>query len=113
MILVQYRLGTEPPYHTVEVRCLSSLVGDTYRFVCSRDSYWCVASPVDDVGVPVTPEYSADDLTRVDSIKLRHRDAQELATFLTNLRLDLDEYVRTKKAMDDSKMHDAETYQIS
>jgi DNA primase large subunit len=68
---------------------------------------------VDDVGVPVTPEYSADDLTRVDSIKLRHRDAQELATFLTNLRLDLDEYVRTKKAMDDSKMHDAETYQIS
>lgn len=109
-MVFEYRLGVEPPYHTIEVRCVSSRVGDTWRFVCSRDSYWAVASPVDDVGVPVAPTYNADGLQRVDAIKIRHRDPAEITDFLRRIRIDFDEYVRTTRAMADANMHDSERY---
>jgi len=98
--------------YSLEARCLASKVGDIARFCyfVGSNVLW-VASPNDDDGIPVFPEVSSEGATRCDKISITTDDKTLVESTANGILADLDEYIRSKKALFD--MVPAETYVIS
>jgi hypothetical protein len=98
--------------YTLEVRCTQSRVGDIARFCyyVGSNVLW-VASPCDDDGVPVYPSTNEDGATRCDKIRVVVDDPQIIDETVNGILADLDEYIRSKKAL--ANMQPAEVIVIS
>ena len=88
--------------YELEARCLTSRVGDIARFcyITGTNVLW-VASPCDDDGVPVHPEVNSEGATRCDKIRVITDDPGILKETEAGILADLDEYIRSKKALAD------------
>lgn len=90
----------------LDVRVDVNKLGDLYRFVvrgssCGlRETMWNVAKPSDDRVVPVAPSTNEDNLRRERAIRVIHPDYDTLEETIEAILLDLEEYIRTKKAQE-------------
>lgn len=113
MIEVDIVSGVDPvtglPY--VTAKCLKSRVGDVARFcfLQTTNVIW-VASPADDDGVPLYPTENEDGASRIDRLKIVLPSADLVEETVNGLLANLDEYIRSKKALE--AMVDAEVLTV-
>jgi hypothetical protein len=112
MIEVDMTTSVSDGKYSLQVKCLTSKVGDIARFCyfTASNVLW-VASPADDDGIPVYPEVNSEGATRCDKINIVTDDQGLVESTSKGILADLDEYIRSKKALMD--MIPAETYVIS
>lgn len=91
--------------HRLRITCHQSHVGDVYRFcfIKQTSTVW-VATPYHDDCVPVYPTFNDDDETRVQSIELVCHSKALADEAYHGILADLDEYIRSKKALETSKL---------
>lgn len=102
-----HSFSTATQLWTLTARCLSSTVGDTNRFCFLKGTnvIW-VASPLDDDGVPLYPQVNDEGSTRASKILITSDKEETILETMDGILADLDEYIRSKKALLD--MVDAE-----
>jgi hypothetical protein len=82
------------------------------RFTDYSGSYKSVMSPVDDRWVPALPNRNEDGVGCLKHIQLVLPTQAKAQEAYNGILADLDEYILTMKAMDDSQLEEAETIWI-
>lgn len=105
---------TPDGYWNLGLRCVGNELGDLHRFVYNQDTFYGIASPMDDVGVPIAPAVSDEGTSRTSEVLIRL--SQDRAHLLREARegvlAGLDEYIRSKILFRDH-MTQAETYSFA
>lgn len=97
----------------VEFRVVVNKLGDLHRFVDDDDQFSHVATPMDDRITPLLPARNDEGWGRLDHIRLRLPTQSQAQEAYNGILRSLDEYLSSKKALDDVNMVQTETYEFS